>query len=45
VLPATVGVHVDGNEVFLGTRGEPAFLTGSYSTAQSKAETHSKASN
>jgi acyl dehydratase len=52
VLPATVGVHVDGNEVFLGTRGEPAFLTGSYSTrqtepfsAQSKAEILPEASN
>jgi acyl dehydratase len=32
VLPAEVGVFVEGSEFFLGSRGEPAFLTGSYST-------------
>jgi acyl dehydratase len=32
VLPASVGVYVDGNEFFVGARGEAAFLTGSYST-------------
>jgi acyl dehydratase len=36
VLPATVGVYVEGNEFFLGSRGEPAFLTGSYSTGGAK---------
>jgi acyl dehydratase len=33
VLPSAVGVYVEGNEFFLGSRGEPAFLTGSYSTS------------
>jgi acyl dehydratase len=36
VLPAAVGVYVDGNEFFLGALGEPAFLTGSYSTSHAK---------
>lgn len=36
VLPASVGVYVDGNELFLGARGEPAFLTGSYSISHAK---------
>jgi hypothetical protein len=32
VLPAAVGVYARGNEFFLGSREQPAFLTGSYST-------------
>ena len=36
VLPAAVGVFVEGSEFFLGSRGEPAFLTGSYSTSRTK---------
>lgn len=33
VLPAEVGVYIDEGELFLGTRGELALLTGSYSLA------------
>lgn len=36
VLPAAVGVYVDGDEFFVGARGEAAFLTGSYSTSHIK---------
>jgi hypothetical protein len=32
VLPAAVGVHVDDKEFFLGSRGEPAFVSGSFAT-------------
>jgi acyl dehydratase len=36
VLPATVGVHVEGDALFLGSRGEPALLTGSFAPAPSE---------
>jgi acyl dehydratase len=36
VLPADVGVYVRGNEFFLGSRGGPAFLAGTYSPADAE---------
>jgi acyl dehydratase len=46
VLPAAVGVYVEGNQLFLGSRGEPAFLTGSYSPGEaSHAAANPEASN
>jgi acyl dehydratase len=35
VLPTTVGVYVEGDALFLGSRGGPAVLTGSFSPARS----------
>jgi hypothetical protein len=36
VLPAAVGVYVQNNAVYLGARGEPAILTGTYSGTDSE---------
>jgi acyl dehydratase len=43
VLPATVGVYVEGNRLFLGSRGGPAFLTGTYSTSEPPAPSNVRA--
>jgi acyl dehydratase len=40
VLPAAVGVHIEGDRLFLGSRGGPAFLTGSYSTREPPASSN-----
>jgi hypothetical protein len=42
VLPATVGVYVEGDALFLGSRGGPAVLTGSFAPAPSDVATDAR---